>query len=134
MESKGERRIRKVLEREGVAFEQEKSFPQCRSFKRAAPLRFDFLVQHPILGPTLIEFHGRHHFEYTPHFHKGKQDYDYRRHMDVLKCSFALAHKIPMFVIPFVDYERLNNFEDLFREEYRVRRRQHAMIHNPLKQ
>lgn len=130
-ESKGEELVRKVLERAGVRFEQEKRFKDCKGY-RGTRLRFDFYLEHPLYGPTLIEWHGRHHYEYTPHFHKRRQNYNYRRQMDTKKCGYALARDIPMFVIPFTEYEKIREFEDLFREEYRVRERQHAIINNPL--
>ena len=132
-ESKGEQLVRSILEKAGIPFEQEKSFPNCKGY-RGTRLRFDFYLNHPLYGRTLIEWHGRHHYEYTPHFHKKRENYNYRRHMDTVKCSYALARDIPMFVIPFTEYTRIQTFDDLFKEEYRVRKRQHAMIYNPLKE
>lgn len=130
-ESKGEKLVRTLLEKENIPFEQEKSFSNCKGY-RGTRLRFDFYLKHPLFGPTLLEWHGRHHYEYTPYFHKKRDNFNYRRHMDTLKCSYALRQDIPMFVIPYTEYLKIKNFNDLFQEEFRVRQRQHAIINNPL--
>lgn len=131
MESKGEKKIRQILEQQGISFTQEKSFPDCRGYK-GKRLRYDFFLKHPKLSNVLIEFHGEQHYRYIPYFHKKRTKFNYGRQLDTKKCSYALSRNIPMFVIPFTEIDLIENFNDIFQDKFRVKKRQHSIINNPL--
>lgn len=132
MMSRGEKRIAKILEREGLNYKRERAFSDCKGY-RGRVLRFDFYIEHPELGWVLLEYHGQQHYKFIPYFHKKERKFLYQRQIDTRKCSYALAHDIPMFVIPFIEYENLETTKDLFKDKFRVHSRQHAIINNPIK-
>lgn len=123
LESKGEQRVREILERERFHFIQEYSFPDLRSYK-GKPLRFDFAVfNDDSVVAACIEVSGRQHFEYVPHFSKNKILWQYARERDLQKAQYCLVHKIPLYSIPYCDIELLNSSEDIFRSLYCVKRK-----------
>ena len=130
MESKGEKRVRELLEEVSYPFTQEHTFPDCLGYKKTR-LRFDFYVKHPILGSVCIEYEGEQHYTYVQHFSKTEAKFRYARHMDILKASYCLTHNIPLFCIPYWDYGTLNHADDLFRAEYRVKNREHTLRLKP---
>lgn len=132
MESKGEMIIRSILEEEGVFFRQEYSFSDCKSFK-GKPLRFDFAIFKDGKVEFLCEVDGRQHFEYVEFFSKNKQKWKYQREMDVQKNSYALAHGIPLYRIPFNRIEELKTIEDIKNDEFLVKNRFHNYLNNPLR-
>ena len=132
MESKGEAIIRHLLEREHYKFKQEVSFPDLKGFKNSV-LRFDFKIDHPALGPCLVEFQGVQHYEYNQHFSKSKQKWRYAQQMDIRKASYCLLHKIPLFIIPYTDIGELKEASDIFQKKYRVKNKNHTMLNKPSK-
>ena len=90
LESKGEQRVREILEQERFHFIQEYSFPDLHSYKGKA-LRFDFAVFNGDSVAACIEVQGRQHFEYVQHFSKNKILWQYARERftesSVLSCS-----------------------------------------------
>ena len=96
LESKGEQRVREILERERFHFIQEYSFPDLRSYKGKA-LRFDFAVFNDDSVAACIEVQARQHFEYVPHFSKNKILWQYARERDLQKAQYCLFHKIPLY-------------------------------------
>lgn len=81
--SKGAVYIKHLLEKNGLSFETEKTFPSCRG--RRNPLPFDFYVESHNL---LIEFDGRQHFEPIEYW-GGEEGFKTRQFYDSLKNSFA---------------------------------------------
>lgn len=122
LESKGEQRVREILEQERFCFVQEYSFPDLHSYKGKA-LRFDFAVFNGDSVAACIEVQGRQHFEYVQHFSKNKILWQYARERDLQKAQYCLVHKIPLYSIPYCDIELLNSSEDIFRPLYCVKRK-----------
>jgi hypothetical protein len=126
LESKGERLIREILEKEGVFFTQEYSFPELKSFKHK-PLRYDFAIFENKQVSALIEWQGEQHYAFVEHFSKTKGKWDYAREMDVQKCKFALLNKIPLYCIPYYEYDNIKTIEDIFSEKYLVKSKWHNL-------
>ena len=82
-QSKGAAYIKYLLEKNGLSFETEKTFPACRGLNN--PLPFDFYVESHNL---LIEFDGRQHFEPIEYW-GGEEGFKTRQFYDSLKNSFA---------------------------------------------
>ena len=121
MESKGEARIREILSENHLIFEKEYSPPGLLGF-RGKPLRYDFAVFNKDMQiDFLIEYDGKQHFEYIEFFSKNKQKWDYIREMDVRKNKYALMSKIPLYRIPYIDFEKLNSLQDILQEKYLVK-------------
>lgn len=120
MESNGEKIIRKILEREGIFFKQEYSFPTLKSFKNK-PLRFDFAIFENNNVIALIEYQGEQHYRFIEHFSKNKAKWEYSRAMDYLKCRFSLMSHIPLYCIPYTELNNLKTIEDIFNEKFLIR-------------
>lgn len=120
MESKGEKRIREILSKNHISFIQEYSFPQLKSFK-GKPLRFDFAITRGKEVIALIEYQGEQHYNYIPYFSKNRTKWNYYRAMDYLKCRFALMNNIPLYCIPYTEFQNLNSIKDIFNNKFLVR-------------
>jgi hypothetical protein len=81
-ESWGEREVARILEREGIEFEVEKRFKECRD---KLPLSFDFWI--PALN-TLVEYDGEQHFR-TNAFFGGVEHLKLTQRRDKIKSRYA---------------------------------------------
>jgi hypothetical protein len=81
-ESWGEREVARILEREGIEFEVEKRFKECRD---KLPLSFDFWI--PALN-TLVEYDGEQHFR-TNAFFGGVERLKLTQRRDKIKSRYA---------------------------------------------
>lgn len=53
-------------------------------------LPFDIYIgQSNSINGIYIEIHGHQHFKFIPHFHKSKEDFEYRKKLDTMKRKFA---------------------------------------------
>lgn len=111
--SKGEIKIRDILIKEKIHFIREMAFRDLRN----GLMRFDFFL--PDLN-ILIEFDGAQHFRYIKGFHKSKKEYQHSKQNDYYKNSYALAHKIPLYRIPYWEENNINEFNDLIQDKFRV--------------
>lgn len=98
--SRGEIKIKEILENNGMSFEREYSFPGLNSV-RGNPLRFDFAVFcDDGTIDFLIEYQGVQHYIAKDKFGgefglKKQQTYDNK------KREYCLNHKIPLVEIPY---------------------------------
>ena len=120
MESKGEALIREILTREGILFKQEYSFKELKSIKQQ-PLRFDFEIFENGKVVALIEWQGDQHYRFVEHFSKTKSKWDYAREMDMRKCRFALMNNIPLYCIPYYEYQNIHSYADICNEKYLIK-------------
>jgi hypothetical protein len=81
-ESWGEREVARILEREGIEFEVEKRFKECRD---KLPLSFDFWI--PVLN-TLLEYDGEQHFT-AKAFFGGVECLKLTQRRDKIKSRYA---------------------------------------------
>ena len=81
-ESWGERKVARILEKQGIEFEVEKRFKECRD---KLPLSFDFWI--PSLN-TLIEFDGEQHFRVNKFF-GGVKNLKLTQRRDRIKSRYA---------------------------------------------
>lgn len=100
--SKGERKVKKLLENKGILFEQEKRFGDCRNPKTNALLSFDFYLPDYNL---CIEYDGIQHFEETTWRHESLEDGQYR---DSIKNQYCKDNNIKLIRIPYWDYDKLD--------------------------
>jgi len=93
-ESKGEKRIRNVLESNNIKFIQEKTFNDC---KDKTLLRFDFyLIDYNIC----IEYDGIQHFEEVKHF-GGYEALCETQRRDVIKNEYCKTNNIQLIRINY---------------------------------
>lgn len=97
--SKGEDKIKQILEEQQIVFNTQQTFPDllsCKNWK----LRFDFYL--PEIK-TCIEFQGSQH--YNP------QSYFYSLDLinnDILKREYCKKNKLKLIEIPYTDYDKIN--------------------------
>lgn len=98
-ESVAEKRIREYLINNGIEFEQEKRFKDCRDSK---PLPFDFYLPH---FNTCIEFDGQHHFEPVYSI----QHFEMTKRHDIIKNEYCKKMGIKLIRIPYYDGNDIEN-------------------------
>lgn len=92
--SKGNEKIKKILQEANIPFELEKKFFTCIDKKE---LPFDFFVN----NTYLIEYDGIQHFQ------EGIFDYEYTHYHDIIKSKWCKDSSIPLIRIPYTHYDNL---------------------------
>ena len=123
--SKGENKIVQILKANKISFKREVTFPYLNG-KKKAPLRFDFAIYRNGQLVGLLEYDGEPHFLYSSYFNKNFSSFMYRKECDRKKNAYALTHHIPLYRIPFWDYDKLTDLKSLFLPEYLVK----SIYHN----
>lgn len=119
--SKGEELISKILKQSKIPFEREKVFTDLR----AGRFRFDFYCPNVHGAPALIEINGRQHYQQVIKFQPKLEDFKKYQEHDRQKISYALAHQIPMYCIPFWELQSIKTTTDIFSPNFRVKNRWH---------
>lgn len=101
--SKGEKKINDILTQEGIFFETQKKFIDC---KYKDYLRFDFYVN----NEYLIEFDGEQHFKWGKCWNGDNKEIIKKR--DIIKNLYCIKNNIPLIRIPYWKLETLT-LEDL---------------------
>lgn len=101
-ESKGEKKIREVLDILKVKYKEQYRITYSKTF-----FKVDFMVydknNNIILG---IEFDGKQHFE-PIEFFGGEERFEKQRNMDKLKNQWFEENGISMLRIPYWDYDNI---------------------------
>lgn len=84
-ESRGEKTINKFLTERNVYFESQKYFSEWNIGLHY----FDFYIPEYNL---IIEYHGKHHYEFNDFFHKDEEDFIYRKEKDKIKKEKAIKN------------------------------------------
>lgn len=107
LSSKGEVKIHEILERAGLNFVEEYSFPGLAS-DNGRPLRFDFAVfADDGELDFLIEYQGKQHYEPSSKF-GGKKGFYQQQYNDNKKRRFCSLHGITLIEIPYTEYNQMN--------------------------
>ena len=107
--SKGEFKIKKILEEANIPFVQEKTFSNCLFEQTNKRARFDFYVQ----DKYLIEYDGIQHFKDSSS--KKWETLEERQRRDRYKNQWCKENNIPLIRIPYTQYDNLK-LEDLLLE------------------
>lgn len=117
--SRYEERIIQVLKRDKIDFEREKRFSDLKGGK----YRYDFYVYGAESRFCCIEVQGEQHYTSIRKFYKKQSDFKRAQERDREKISYALAHNIPIYIIPYWEIDKINCAQDIFQEKYRARDR-----------
>lgn len=98
-----EETILKILKLNNLDFVREKNFKDLRG----GLYRFDFFVKGR--EPYLIEVDGEYHF----HPIRGRAKFLHQKENDRRKNSYALAHNIPLYRIPYWEIKNIKSIEDI---------------------
>lgn len=104
LNSKGEAKIKQILEELKISFEKEYSFNDCVS-ENNVPLRYDFYL--PDYN-TLIEYDGKQHFECSGYGWNTKENLNKIQKRDKVKNKYADKKGICLIRIPYTDLTKLN--------------------------
>lgn len=111
-----EEKIVKILKAAAIKFQREKTFSDLRGGK----YRYDFYI--PSTN-TILEIDGQFHFKPI----RGEQELKAQKERDRRKNSYALAHNIPLYRIPYWDLDNnsIKNYNNLIQKKYLVTSRWH---------
>jgi very-short-patch-repair endonuclease len=99
--SRGEDKIKKILEDNNITFYRNHQFENC---KRNRKLKFDFYI--PYLN-LCIEYDGEHHFKENKYF--GEGNLEYIRENDEIKNIFCNSNNIKLIRIPYYEFKNIDN-------------------------
>lgn len=109
--SLGENKIKEILLKNNIPFEQEKIFNSCRFEDTNAPARFDFYVN----NAYIIEFDGQQHFTHRTGGWNTKEQFEKTISHDIFKNNWCKENNISLIRIPYTKLETLK-IEDLLLE------------------
>lgn len=114
MISSYEEKVISLLKKGKLKFEREKRFTDLKKGK----YRFDFFV-----GGRAIEVQGQQHYQFIPKFYRTRAEFESAKERDRRKISYCLAHKIPLYIIPYWELDKLSSAADLFQSRFLARTR-----------
>ena len=103
--SLGEIQTEKALNELNILYKKEYSFKDL--IGEAKPLRFDFAIFKNDTLCGLIECQGRQH-QIPVSFWGGEEKFKKRIKYDKLKRDYCLVHNIPLYYIPYQDYNKID--------------------------
>ena len=112
--TKGEKYIADLLTAAGWQYEMEKSFNDLRGGR----YRFDFYIKLPSGEWVLCEYNGEQHYKPVPVFQKTRADFQHTQGHDRAKISWALAHNIKLYCIPYWELIKLQAAADIVQTCY----------------
>ena len=112
--SRGEIKIREILEEAGLDFKMEYIFPDLKT-SNGRPLRFDFVVfDDDGKIDFLIEYQGKQHYERSNKF-GGKKGFFQQQYNDNQKRRFCALHDLKLIEIPYTE-ENLVSYDYIMRK------------------
>ena len=104
-ETKGERAIRKFLEKENISFVEQKRFEDLKDIRK---LSFDFYI--PSLS-ILIEYQGEYHdgtIMKSNSYYQTAEDFESQQKRDSIKKQYAKENNYNLIEIWYWDYDRID--------------------------
>lgn len=106
--SRGEEKIRTFLEKNNIVFEPQKYFREWN----IGVHYFDFYLPQ---WKTVIEYHGKQHYEYNSFFHQTPENFQQTKEKDLIKKNAALANGYNYLCIDYTNYNNIPSIlEKLF--------------------
>ena len=114
--SRGEIKIREILEEAELNFKMENIFPDLKS-PNGRPLRFDFVVfDDDGKIDFMIEYQGKQHYEPSQKF-GGKRGFYQQQYNDNQKRRFCALHEFNLIEIPYTE-EHLISYDYIMKKAY----------------
>lgn len=102
-QSRGERKVKKILEKYNISYKEQEWFDDLRS-EAGRPLRYDFTIYKDDVWIGAIEFNGEQHYKPISVF-GGKKQFDVQKQRDFQKEIYSLEHDVPILIIPYKSSE-----------------------------
>lgn len=110
-----EETVVKILRKEKINFEREKTFEDLKHGK----YRFDFYFEYN--GRKIaIEVQGRQHYERIDFFQKTRKSFLQAQERDRRKISYCLANNIEIYCIPFWAIPNIDSIKKLLSSDWRA--------------
>lgn len=106
LSSKGELRIKEVLEHYHINYIREKVFDNCINPETQAKLRFDFYLPD---YDCCIEYNGEQHYTYHKTGWNTKDSYQRLQKRDSIKKQFCQDSGKNILIIPYWEYANIEN-------------------------
>lgn len=119
--SKTEDKIQEIFQSAGIPCIREKTFPDLKK----GQLRFDFYL--PTMN-VLVEYDSEIHFQKVPKFHRTYNDFSHAQENDRIKNSYALAHLIPLYRVPYWTLSNIKTVSDILSPQFLVKSKWHNDI------
>lgn len=120
--------ILKLIQKEKIPFSLEYSF-QTEPHKKQKRYRYDFAIFNKNNQlKLLIEYDSIIHFKYIPGLHKKRSAFNKACERDLQKNQYCLLNNIPLYRIPYYDLDKLKKYDDLLKDEYKVKSKWHNHI------
>ena len=114
--SRGEIKIREILEEAELNFKMEYIFPDLKS-PNGRPLRFDFVVfDDDGKIDFMIEYQGKQHYEPSQKF-GGKRGFYQQQYNDNQKRRFCALHEFNLIENPYTE-EHLISYDYIMKKAY----------------
>lgn len=108
--SLGQEKINAYLSANNINFKSEYSV-QIEGFDGLA--RYDFaILNNNKMAKILIEYHGKQHYEIAHSWNDDKESLQDRQRKDELKRRWAKDNKIPLYEIPYWEFENIESILD----------------------
>ena len=101
--SKGEKKIRSILEKNSIDFKSQYTFKNCKDINR---LRFDFAIFKDEKLEMLIEYDGGQHFKAVD-MYGGEEGFKKQLERDRVKNEYCKDNNITLLRIPYYDFDNL---------------------------
>lgn len=101
--SKGEEKIKIILQDLGIKYQVQKTFEDCVNPKTGAKLKFDFYL---LDYNCCIEYDGEQHFKKTFY---SKDNLKSRQERDAIKDKYCKDKNIKLIRIKYTDFNKMNN-------------------------
>lgn len=124
--SKGENLIVELLDNANIKYKREVTFPGLYGLNKLQ-LRFDFVAYNDDdTIKALIEVDGIQHYAFQKRFYRTFKDFNRAKEWDRKKNRFCLAHKYPLYRIPYWEEQTLKTADDIFSDRFLVRSQWHS--------
>ena len=108
IESKGEEKVKEILENYNINYKPQQTFEKCRNPKTNTKLKFDFYLKDL---NTCIEYDGKQHYESVEYW-GGEEGLEKLKYRDSIKNTFCKENDITLLRIPYTEY---NNIEHILK-------------------
>lgn len=123
--SPGAKKLLLILSRAGYRVKTEYLFSDLKGYS-GKPLRYDFALLAKNGKPiALVEYDSSLHFKFSPFYHKTQVKFLEAQERDRKKNSYALAHSIPLYRVPYWAIDSIQTPQDIFIKKNLVMNRFH---------
>lgn len=110
LESEGERTVRLWLEDHHIDHDTQHKLPNEDPTLPLQYLKTDFWIDDFDGRPLVIEFNGKQHYEYTPHYHKDRRrDFEVQQHRDRYLRRYCHDQGYRLLEIPYWEFDHIDS-------------------------